>query len=66
MEEAGKVAMYCANCDAKQKVLEGEVTCPVCGSLLDPAPDTEEVEPAEDHVLGLEIDEDDGTLGAED
>ena len=63
--------MYCSNCDAKQKVLEGEVTCPVCGSLLDPAPEIgpEEVDPEhEADVLGLEIDidDDDGTLVDED
>ena len=53
--------MYCSNCEAKHKVLEGEVTCPDCGSLLEPVDLEEELEPSED-LLGLDIEDDDGEL----
>ena len=62
MEENEKIAMYCSGCDSKQKVLEGEVTCPQCGSLLGPEPESEEVE---EEVLGVDITEDDSSLEEE-
>jgi len=66
VEESEKITMYCPNCDSKQEVLEGEVTCPKCGTLLEPAPEQETEEPDQkEAVLGLEIQEDDGDLDEE-
>lgn len=56
--------MYCATCNKKVEVLEGEVTCPDCGALLE-APEHEEKSEEEEEVLGVEVEEEDDELSDE-
>lgn len=54
MEDDVKSTMWCATCDKKHQVLEGEVTCPDCGALLEAPEDLEDVQEQE-RVLGVEV-----------
>jgi hypothetical protein len=74
MEDEVKLTMYCASCDQKYQVLEGEVTCPDCGALLDVPPEDTKFEKAEEEgeddlelsgVVPAEIEGEDLTEGEE-
>lgn len=58
MEEE-KLTMFCTTCNKKMTVLEGEVTCPVCGALLEAA------DPDDEDLLGVAEKDGNGILGLE-